>query len=69
MDTDQKNYPSLKNDPPASLRLIWCPECGRTNQVSVLRGRHFSRGTRCAGMPVALQYSLGTDPRHAPEAR
>jgi hypothetical protein len=50
-----------EQQPPSTLDLVWCPECGRTNRNADLRldsTRHYSGGKVCPGKPEHLAYIL-----------
>ena len=50
--------------PPKSIKLRWCPVCGRTDRVSPFTGKgHFSAGARCVGQPERLTYYLANEQR------
>lgn len=50
-----------EQQPPTTLDLVWCPECGHSNRFADFRldqVRHFSRGKVCPGKPERLVYIL-----------
>jgi hypothetical protein len=51
----------MSKQPPTTMSLVWCPECGHTNRFADLRlnqQRHYSGGKVCPGKPEHLAYVL-----------
>jgi hypothetical protein len=51
----------MSMQPPTTVNLVWCPECGRDNRFDTLRldqVTHYSGGKRCPGKPQYLAYII-----------
>lgn len=51
----------MSKQPPTTLSLVWCPECGHNNRFADLRlnqGTHYAGGKRCPGKLERLAYVL-----------
>lgn len=49
----------MNREPPPTVSLVWCPECGRDDRYNDLKarpGRHFANGVKCPGTPTTVQY-------------
>lgn len=54
---------------PATVHLLWCPECGRDDRWTYLKQgarRHYNAGALCPGVPQELTYKLPVAPEPAP---
>lgn len=51
----------MSNQPPTTLDLVWCPECGHSDRYSTLRlsqTRHYANGKVCPGNLEHLAYII-----------
>lgn len=45
--------------PPQTIKILWCPVCGRDDRYTDLKkgaGRHFADGLKCHGAPEEIIY-------------
>lgn len=46
--------------PKTSYKEMFCPRCGKTDRCGMFGKKHYSGGSLCTGVPIALVYRLDT---------